>query len=602
MATFQNVFNELLTHYQLVVIEAVLVLVAVLIALIAPGPAANWFRRAERHFTRFARQRLLAIVFVGGLVLVGRVALLPLVPVPVPGAHDEFAYLLAADTFALGRVTNPTHPMWMHFESFHILQNPTYNSMYPVAASLMMAVGKVLFGHPWWGVWLSAAIFCAALCWMLQGWLPPQWALLGGLIAAIRIGLFSFWINSYMGGAMAGIGGALVMGALPRLMRRPRAREAVAMGIGIAILANSRPSEGFFTAAGAIVVLLVWMIRHRPPLVDVLTGLVLPLASVLLLMCLAMGFYFWRVTGSPVRMPYQVQRSTYATAPVFLFQKPGPEPHYNHAVMRDFYLNWEQALYEKTMTPKGALIRTLGKFVTLWLFYFGPALTLPLFMIYRVLRDKRLRPLWLAGAVASIGFLAPAWFNAHYAAPMAGLLYVAVLQGMRHLRHWRWQNRPTGLVLAGSIPLICLLMVPVRLLAGPLHISLDTSWRLTWSHAAPGLYDRAAILRQLEALPGQHLVVVRYQPDHDFHSEWVYNEPNIDQAKVVWAREMDPQHNRDLTSYFQGRTVWLVEADGQPPRLFPYPVAVLTYPDQSRKVTNLTACSDPEGKELFEAL
>ena len=226
-------------------------------------------------------------------------------------------------------------------------------------------------------------------------------------------------------------------------------------------------------------------------------------------MCLAMGFYFWRVTGSPVRMPYQLNRSTYATAPLFLFSKPGPEPHYNHAVMRDFYINWEQALYEKTMTPKGALIRTLGKFVTLWMFYFGPVLTLPLFMLHRVLRDKRLRWLWLAGAVASIGFLAPAWFNAHYAAPLTGLFYAAILQGVRHLRWCRWRGKTTGLLLARAIPLVCLLMVPVRLFAGPLHISLSTNWRMTWSHAAAGMYDRAEVLRRLEALPGQHLVIVQ---------------------------------------------------------------------------------------------
>ena len=573
MATLQNVFNELMVHYQFVVIEAVLVLVMLLLALLAPALGANWFRAVEVRFTRFARRRVLAFLFVGALVLVGRVALLPLVPVPVPGAHDEFAYLLAADTFASGRLTNPTHPMWVHFESIHILQQPTYNSMYPIASSLIMALGKSLFGHPWWGVWLSAGILCAALCWMLQGWLPPQWALLGGLVAVVRIGLFSYWINSYMGGAMAGIGGALVLGALPRIMRRRRAIDAVIMGIGIAVLANSRPNEGFFTAAGAMLALLVWVIRCRPQWGGLVTRFALPLAAVLLLMCLAMGFYFWRVTGSPLHMPYQVNRSTYATAPVFFLQTPAVEPHYNHIVMRDFYQNWEQVLYDKTRTPKGALIRTLGKFVTLWLFYFGPALSLPLLMLFRVLRDRRLRPLLIAGGVASIGFLAPAWFNAHYAAPVTGLFYAMMLQGMRHLRCCRWRGQQTGLALARAVPIIFLLLIPVRIFARPLHLSVTSDWRQTWAAASPGNYDRAEILRRLEALPGRHLVIVRYQPDHDYHSEWVYNEANIDAAKVVWAREMDSPHNQELTSFFKDRTIWLLEADVQPPRLSSYPGA-----------------------------
>ena len=573
MANPAALFNELIKFYELIVIEAVVVIAVVLIALVAPRLGSAWFRTIEREFVRFARRRALSVVTVGLLALAGRAALLAAVPIPQPGTHDEFSYLLAADTFASGRLTNPTHPMWKHFESFHILQRPTYTSMYPIAQSIMAAVGKVLFGHPWWGIWLSAGVFCALLCWMLQGWLPPQWALFGGLIAVVRIGFFSYWMNSYMGGAVTAIGGALVLGALPRIMRRQQVGDALLMGAGIIILANSRPNEGFFTALGALVVLVAWIVKRRPSLRPLLTRVALPLGSMLLLMCLAMGFYFWRVTGNPFQMPYQLNRATYATAPVFFFQTPRAEPNYNHAVMRDFYVNWEQALYARTQSPKGVIVRTAGKFVTLWLFYFGPALSLPLLMLVRVFRDKRLRLLLIAGAVGMIGILAPAWFNAHYAAPMTGLLYALMLQGMRHLRACRWHGKETGLLLARSIPLICLLMIPVRLSATSFGLNVASDWRQTWSYASAGMMDRAALLKRLESTPGTHLVIVRYKPDHDFHSEWVYNEANIDAAKVVWAREMDAANDRELISYFKDRKLWLLEADERPPRLSPYPVA-----------------------------
>src|SRR5581483_5651582 len=282
----------------LLLIESGLVLIAIVIALVRPRLGERGFVPIERRFAALAQRRTLAVVVVGATTLGLRLLLLPVLPIPEPAVHDEFSYLLAADTFAHGRIANPTHPMWIHFETFHVNMKPTYVSMYYPAQGMFLAFGQLVFGHPFWGVWLSAGLMCAAICWMLQGWVAPVWALLGGFLAVIRLGTFSYWMNSYWGGAVAALGGALVLGALPRIKRHQRLRDVILMGAGFAIVANSRPYEGIFFSIPVFASLFLWMRRpSAPPLRATATRVIAPLLVMFATTLGWMGYYFWRTTG-----------------------------------------------------------------------------------------------------------------------------------------------------------------------------------------------------------------------------------------------------------------------------------------------------------------
>ena len=487
--------------------------------------------------------------------------------------------------------------MWVHFETFHVLWQPTYTSKFYPAQGLLMALGQVVLGRPFWGVWLSVGLMCASITWMLQGWLSPGWALLGGFLAVIRLGTFSYWANSYYGGAVTALGGALVLGALPRLKQEQRPRDALLMGLGFAILANSRPYEGLFFGIPVAAALLVWLWKmKRPDLGRALKRAMAPLLMVLVLTVIAMGYYFWRTTGSPFNTPYLVYEHNYNPVPNFPWQPLKPIPSYRYAQFRNYYLGSALGTYHSYDTVTKLIDMELVKLVLLWSFYLGPVFTVPLLLVPLTLPYgfswKQISPntrflLGVCGAVLVAHMLA-IWYAPHYSAAITCAILALVLIAMRNLRAWQWRAKPVGLFLTRAVPAICLLLLALRVAATPLHLPLPSLWPgvglPTWCSPGPSNQERAAMLAKLRRYPGRQLVIVHYNPGHEASfEEWVYNRADLDSAKVIWAQDMGPAKNEELIKYFKNRHVWLLEADQKPARLLPYSGILATRSSEGAK-------------------
>ncbi len=561
----------------LLILECGLTGIAVASAFAWPRLGAGGFARIERTFARLARKQGLSVAAVGLSVVFLRLAILPLFGVPLPFVPDDFSFLLAGDTFVHGRLANPTPVMWTHFESIHITMQPTYQSMYFPGQGLLLAASTFIFGHPWVGLLMVSALMCAAICWMLQAWLPPSWALLGGLLAVLRLGVFSYWTNTYhAAGSLCALGGALILGALLRFMRTPRYRYAMLMGIGIAILALTRPNDGILLCLPVAVVLGRWMWKgkNRPSAAKFARLAAAPLAMTIAAGAW-MGYYDYRAFGSPFTPPYAVDRATYGIAPYYVWQQARPEPAYRYAEMRSFYHKGELYFFEEIHSWGGFLPQSLVKVGFMLLFYAGFALAVPLLMVRRVFLDRRIRFLVACVLILAAGMSIEIFFLPHYAAPFTAAFYAIGLQMMRHLRLWKPEGKPSGLAMVRFIVTVCVLMACLRTFAEPLHIAQSewpaSGWNFTWFGPQHFGTERAQIEAWLDQQPGKQLVIVRYWGNHYPFDEWVYNEADIDGSKVIWAR--DASDNLELVRYYRDRKVWVAEPDAIPARITLYPMA-----------------------------
>jgi hypothetical protein len=498
----------------------------------------------EPYARRLASRTGWCMLLLALLPVALRLALLANHPVPSPTVYDEFGHLLVADTLLHFRLANPAHPLHQFFETFFVLQTPSYASIYPLGQGIALALGKLLFGFAWAGVLLSSAALCALCYWMLRGWMTPGWPLLGGVLSVLEFGPLCPWINSYWGGSLAACAGCLVFGALPRLRASPRIRDGALLGLGLALHWLTRPYETIFLA---IAVLLFFLPEVRSPLLRSLAKPALA-AAIVLLPAIALSLLQNRqVTGSWITLPYTLSRYQYGVPASFTWQA-NAVPHLELTREQQFQYKMQTSFRASGPETIESYLLRLEYRVRFYRFFFLAPLYVALPFFFPSLREWRFAWVAVTLLIFALGVNFYPFFEVHYLAALTPLFLLVSVKGLERLSQWND--------------------------AGRLIIFLCFAHFVFWygrsfaDHRGPE--PRTAVYQQLAQTPGKQLVFVRYWPQHIFQDEWVYNAADIDRARIVWARDLGSVEDQKLVHYYSDRTAWLLEPDAMPPMLSPY--------------------------------
>jgi hypothetical protein len=464
-------------------------------------------------------------------------------PTPSPDIYDEFGHLLVADTLRHFRLANPPHALPQFFETFFVLQRPTYSSIYPIGNGLLLTLG-------WPGVLLCMGLFCSLCYWMLLGWITPGWALTGGFLAVFQFGPLNQWTNNYWGGGLSAVAGCLVFGALPR-------RNGWLIGLGIGIHLLCRPYESVFLVLAVVLYFLrpvPWRIYATATLV------ILPALGLTLLQNK-------QVTGNWMTLPYQLSQQQYGVpAPLTIQDSLTPTGPLTREQVLDYRM---QKAFHPGRDSVGSYLARLAFRIRYYRFYFYAPLYLALLAFFLSIRSYQWAWVAMTCGLFALGVNFFPAFQFHYVAAIVCLFVLMSVKGLERISTLRH-----GPEAARALVFLCVLQFVFWY---GLHMADETDFSLRmrgydiWNsinHRGPE--RRIEVGKEIANIAGRLLVFVQYWPSHQFQEEWVYNGADIDGQRVVWARDLGEPENQKLIAYYKDRKVLLLEPDARPARLTEY--------------------------------
>lgn len=378
-----------------------------------------------------------------------------------PVYHDEYSYLLQAQTFLSGRLSWPPQTVTPDlFHQVHVLNQPRTASRYFPWTGLWLSPFLWL-GHPIWGQWLAGGLACVFCSLSLQQLAGRAAAAFGGVLLAVSPGLAVF-SNLLLAHHPTLLALSVFLWSFLRMMRSGRGRDALLAGIALALAMLGRP----MTAAGFALPFGIWMLRlpfSSPPwygaaadtdvhcqptfrqrlrsCLPLLAGLGLPL----LLGIGGLLVLNHNITGRWTQSAYQYYTDHYTPRHRYGFENVTRGAALARADnVMDAYDRWASNL-----TPRRAVANVWSRLQASLLWSLGlapllPGLLLATALVHSRRVDSRCALLWWSVITLHLVHV-PYWFDGilhwHYVFETAPLLLLLCALGLQHVRELLSEHR-----------------------------------------------------------------------------------------------------------------------------------------------------------------
>jgi hypothetical protein len=481
-----------------------------------------------------------------------------------PAYHDEYSYLLQAETYLDGRVSYPVHPTHPElFSQFHVVNEDRFASRYFPATGLVIAPA-IRAGNPYWGHWLCGALttififlagnelgayktglfaglFCA---------LSPALALFSNLILAHHptlLGLSSFlyfyllmWrTKSFSVGILAGVGLAFAM------LSRPMAAAGFALPMGVVLLVNLiRPVR--------------WVHDETMPSRKTVFGLNLAVGFPIVVGLLILLPINKSITGNATKLPYAQFQEVYTPKHIYGFNNVERGMGQRQKEVYAKYDDWAENL-----TPKSAREKAATRFVSSLKWTWG---IVPLTMagLFCLVLSVELRNRWtmMLAVIVSI-YLAhmPYWFTGiqdwHYVFESC-LIWFLLMGEVTRVVWGISQKSGRPLLKYWWLAMLAAPMLTMFVSAGewwPIARLKNEAQMITFSRQKFERFD-STVERQIG---DRKALILIHHDEADLHIDYIQNDPSWE-GQILRGRSdggrPDAERFKELRDAFPDQEIW----------------------------------------------